>query len=144
VPSEISGKWKEYRNENKASDCIIIHHSGHLEGLLGCAFLFGSGVLFQWFGVTPPNHFGYVQFPAALLLIFSAMFLAIAVNPVKNRNLIPYGVLLKVSYCGVVSFHWLTAGLPDMWKPFCIADLIFLILFVWAWTVIEKETPQNK
>ena len=44
------------------------------DGLLGAVFLFGSGVLFQWFGVTPPNHAGYVQFPAALLIVFAVMF----------------------------------------------------------------------
>jgi len=113
------------------------------DGGIGAAFLFGSGALFQWFDVTPPNHPGYVQFPAALLIVFAAMFTAIAMNPVKNRNLIPYGILLKVSYCGVVLFHWFTAGIPGMWKPYCVADLIFLILFAWAWRVLGKETPQN-
>jgi hypothetical protein len=109
------------------------------EGLLGAVFLFASGALFQWFGVTPPNHPGYVQFPAALLIVFAVMFLAIAMNPVRNRNLIAYGILLKVSYCGVVSFHWITGGIPGMWKPFCLFDLVFLILFAWAWAVLAKE-----
>ncbi|MCX6996526.1 MAG: hypothetical protein NTV49_05460 [Kiritimatiellaeota bacterium] len=109
------------------------------EGLLGVAFLFGSGALFQWFGVTPPNHPGYVQFPAALLIVFAVMFMAIARNPARNRNLIPYGILLKASYCGVVSFHWFIAGLPGLWKPFCIFDLVFLIAFAWAWTALRKE-----
>lgn len=109
------------------------------DGLLGVAFLFASGSLFQWFGVMPPNHPGYVQFPAALLIVFAVMFMAIAMQPIRNRNLIPYGILLKVSYCGVVMFHWLTAGLPRMWKPFCIADLIFLALFACAWTSLAKE-----
>ena len=114
------------------------------DGLLGVAFLFGSSALFSWAGVTPPNHPGYVQFPAALLIVFAAMFMAVAINPVKNRNLIPYGMLLKLSYCGVVVFYWFTTGIPDMWKPFCIADLIFLVLFVRAWTVLGKEILQNK
>ena len=114
------------------------------DGFLGVAFLFASGALFQWFGVTPPNHLGYVHFPAALLIVFAAMFVAIAIHPVRNRNLIPYGILLKVSYCSVVMFHWFTAGIPNMWKPFCIADLIFLLLFAWAWTAIGKEVPDNK
>lgn len=114
------------------------------DGLLGAAFLFASGALFQRCGVTPPNHPGYVHFPAALLLVFAAMFVAIAIHPVRNRNLIPYGVLLKVSYCGVVMFHWFTAGIPGMWKPFCIADLVFLILFAWAWTVLRNERTQNE
>lgn len=114
------------------------------DGLLGAAFLFGSGALFQWLGVTPPNHPGYVQFPAALLMVFAVMFIAIAMDPVRNRNLIPYGILLKVSYCGVVSFHWLTTGLPGMWKPFCVFDLVFLIMFVLAWAVVRKESAGHE
>jgi hypothetical protein len=103
------------------------------DGLLGAAFLLDSAAIFQKFNVTPPNHPGYVQFPGALLIVFALMFLAIALSPVRNRNLIPYGILLKVSYCGVVLFHWITAGLPAMWKPFCICDLVFLLAFAWAW-----------
>ena len=114
------------------------------DGLLGVAFLFGSGALFLWFGVTPPNHPGYVQFPAALLIVFAVMFMAIAMNPVKNRNLIPYGIMLKASYCGIILFHWFTAGLPGMWKPFCIFDLVFLIAFAWAWTALRGKQAQNE
>jgi hypothetical protein len=113
------------------------------DGLLGVAFLFAGGAVFQRFGVTPPNHPGYLQFPAALLIVFAVMFAAVAVNPARNRNLIPYGILLKVSYCGVVLFHWLTSGLPGMWKPFCVFDLAFLILFTWAWIVLRNGNPHN-
>ena len=113
------------------------------DGLLGAAFLFGSGALFQWFGVAPPNHLGYVQFPAALLIVFAIMFMAIALNPTRNRNLIPYGILLKVSYCGVILYHWWTVGLPDIWKPFCIFDLVFLIAFAWAWAILRPEKTEN-
>lgn len=113
------------------------------DGLFGAAFLLFSNALFEWFGVMPPNHLGYVQFPAALLIVFAIMFLAIAVNPVKNRDLILYGILLKVSYCGVILSHWLTGGIPDMWKPFCICDLVFLAAFVWAWVVLRKEPAQT-
>lgn len=114
------------------------------DGLVGAAFLLFSNALFKWFGVTPPNHPGYVQFPAALLIIFAIMFMAVAMNPVRNRNLIPYGILLKVSYCGVILSHWLTGGIPDMWKPFCIADVVFLVTFVWAWTKLRKENPRTE
>ncbi len=114
------------------------------DGLLGVAFLVATGPLYQWFDVTPPNHPGYVQFPAALLIVFALMFAAVAINPLKNRNLIPYGILLKISYCGVVTYHWLTAGIPDMWKPFCICDFIFLLVFVWAWMVLREESVANE
>ena len=107
--------------------------AGLYDGLLGAAFLVAPAALFGRFGVTPPNHFGYVQFPAALLVVFAIMFFAVAFNPRANRNLIPYGILLKVSYCGVAFCYWLAEGIPSMWKPFAVADLAFIALFFWAW-----------
>ncbi len=108
------------------------------EGLLGAAFLFAGNALFQRFQVPPPNHFGYIQFPALLLIVFAIMFLSIAKNPQKNRNLIPYGIGLKASYCGVIFFHWFGAGIPELWKPFAVCDLLFLILFVWAYSSLRE------
>ncbi len=40
------------------------------DGALGAIFLIAPGPVFQWANVTPPNHWAYVQFPAALLIIF--------------------------------------------------------------------------
>ncbi len=112
------------------------------DGLFGLVGLFFGGALFGWFGVPPPNHWGYVQFPGALLVVFAIMFAAVAADPVRNRNLIPYGILLKVSYCGVVLFYWLTSDVPFMWKPFCVADLVFLFLFAWAWSALRVPSPR--
>ena len=98
------------------------------DGVLGLAFLFAA-----------PNHFGYVQFPGALLIVFALMYLAIARDPVRNRNLVPYGALLKVAYCAVVFYHWIASGIPGMWKPFAIIDLVFLVLFIWSYSVIGAE-----
>ena len=110
--------------------------SGLYDGILGIAFLFFTDAIFQAFSVTPPNHMAYVQFPALLLVIFGAMFFAIAANPVKNRDLIWYGVALKVAYSGTAFFYQLTSGVPAMWLPFAWADLVFLALFVVAWRSI--------
>ena len=109
------------------------------DGVLGLIGLFLSPQLYAFYGVTPPNHVGYAQFPGALLVVFALMFAAVARNPVANRGLIPYGMLLKVSFCGVVFFHWATAGLPDMWKPFAIADAVFLALFAWAYVRLRQR-----
>jgi hypothetical protein len=111
------------------------------DGFLGLAFLFSPAAVFALFEVTPPNHFGYVQFPAALLLVFALMFAAVARAPERNRNLIPYGVLLKVSYCGVVFGYWFTSGIPTMWKPFAIADLVFVVLFCWSYLALPSPAP---
>ena len=120
---------------------IIFAASAALDGLLGVGFLVRPSALFAAFGVTPPNHWGYVQFPAAILIIFGLMFYAVATRPVANRNLIPYGILLKVAYCGVVFTYWFTQGLPDLWKPFAIIDAVSAVLFAWAW--VRLRLPER-
>jgi hypothetical protein len=112
---------------------ILFTVAGLYDGILGVAFLLAPAAVFARYAVAPPNHFGYVQFPAALLIVFAIMFFAVAVDPRANRNLIPYGILLKASYCGLVFGYWSTQGIPDMWKPFAVADVVFAALFFWAW-----------
>lgn len=106
------------------------------DGLLGLAFLAAPQTVFDSCGVTPPNHMGYVHFPAALLLIFALMFVQIARDPIGNRRLIPYGILLKVAYCGVAGWHWLDAGIPEMWRAFVFIDLATAVLFAWAYVTV--------
>jgi hypothetical protein len=98
--------------------------------------------VYQTCEVTAPNHWGYVQFPAALLIIFAAMFVMIARNPVGNRGLIPYGIGLKISYCAIAFAYWFSSGIPSMWKPFAIADVVMLVLFAWAYAALGAATPQ--
>lgn len=114
------------------------------DGVLGAAFLVAAPALFEWVGVAPPNHFGYVHFPAALLIVFTLMFISIARDPVANRRLILYGFLLKVSYCAVAFYHWVAGGIPFIWKPFAIADLVFLVLFAWASMVLSKQADSEE
>ena len=117
---------------------IIFWASGIYDGVLGLIFLLAPAAMYAQFGVTPPNHWGYVQFGAALLLIFGIMFIQVALKPAPNRNLIPYGVLLKMAYAGTVFGYWFTRGLPDMWKPFAVTDAVFAVLFIWSWMKLGK------
>lgn len=103
------------------------------DGVLGFVFLIWPGLAFQIFEVTPPNHFGYVQFPAVLLMIFAAMFYRVAKDPVANRFIMLYGVALKTGYCGLVFYYMATTGVPAMWVPWAWADLAFLVLFILSW-----------
>ena len=109
------------------------------DGVLGVLFLLNPGWAFRVFEVTPPNHMGYVQFPAALLIIFAIMFGAIARGPVANRSLILYGLSLKAAYCGVTSFYWIMDGLPGMWKPFVWIDLVMAVLFIQAYSLLRPR-----
>ena len=117
----------------------LYYFSAAYDGILGLAFLAFPIAIYNWYGIAPPNHVGYVHFPAALLIVFALMFINIAKNPLRNRNLIPYGVLLKVSYCSVVFWHWFTAGVPDMWKSFAVFDVCFGVLFVWTYIALGGE-----
>ena len=117
---------------------IVFAISGIYDLFLGIVFLFFPLFAFDLFNVTYPNHLVYVQFPAALLLIFAVMFFSIAKDPVGKRSFIPYGVMLKVAYSGIVFWYWLFADIPDIWKPFAIADLLFIIVFGWCYYEIRS------
>lgn len=109
------------------------------EGVLGVIFTFMPLTAFARFGVTPPNHPGYVQFPALLLIIFTLMFLAVARNPGEYRCLIPYGILLKAAYSGLVFFYWFTTGVPGLWKPFAVIDFFCIPPFAWAYIHLGRK-----
>ena len=106
--------------------------AGLYDGILGALFLMVPTQLFGAMNVTPPNHIGYVQFPAFLLIIFAVMFFNIAKDPVANRSLILYGILLKISYCAIVFVYTMIGQMPWMWIPFAYCDLVFLSVFIVA------------
>ncbi|MBU4251803.1 MAG: hypothetical protein KKC39_02785 [Candidatus Omnitrophica bacterium] len=114
--------------------------AGLYDGILGLLFLLVPYQLFKAANVPPPNHVGYVQFPALLLVIFAIMFFNIAKNPLANRSLILYGILLKISYSGVVLFHWFSVNIPPMWVVFAFLDLGFLALFIVARRALGKQS----
>lgn len=108
------------------------------DAVLGVAFLLFHANIFAMFEVPPPNHAGYAQFPAALLIVFGMMYLQVARDPVRSYILIPYGMLLKVSYCSIVFAYWFSSGIPGMWKPWAIIDIVFLALFGLAYMQLRK------
>ena len=110
------------------------------DGILGLLFLFFGTAIYDYVGIERPNHLGYLHFPALLIIVFAIMFWRIASDPAKYRDLIPFGIGLKFSYCLVVFFHWTTGVIPTMWVPFAWLDLIFLILFFQAWRKLGTVT----
>jgi len=121
---------------------ILFGLAAAYDAVLGILFLVAASWVYTTYEVTPPNHWGYIQFPAALLLIFAVMFVAIARDPEGNRGLILYGIGLKVSYCAVAFGHWFGSGIPWIWKPFAIADVVMLALFVWAYAALGASARQ--
>lgn len=119
---------------------IVFAASGIYDALLGAVFLLAPAAMYEYFAVTPPNHWAYVRFPAIILIIFGVLFFQVAFKPRENRNLIPYGILLKAAYAGTVFAYWLAQGLPNMWKPFAFCDTVFAVLFLWSYLKLGEPT----
>lgn len=122
----------------------LFYLSAAYDGSLALIFIFAPGLPFFYFETTPPNHLGYVQFPAALLLIFAVMFLAIARQPARNSGLIPYGILLKVAYCGVAGGYWYLGNLPAMWMPFFFIDFIFMVAYIFVYRQLTAANAASR
>jgi hypothetical protein len=103
------------------------------DGLLGLTFFAIGPMVYDYAGIERPNHMGYLYFPALLLIVFGLMFWRTGSDPVKYRDLIPYGIGLKISYCSVVFYYWLSTGIPMLWIPFAWIDLVYAFLFIIAW-----------
>ena len=108
--------------------------AGLYDFLIGLTFLIFGPQLFDTTGVPHPNHWAYIHFGSLLLIIFGTMFFAVAHDPVANRNLIPYGMLLKLSYTGLVTYYWVTTDCPLLFKPFAIIDALMFVLFLLAYS----------
>jgi hypothetical protein len=113
--------------------------SAAYDGLLGLLFLAVPGWVFTRLEVALPNHVAYVQFSAALLLIFGLIFVNIARDPIANRSQIIYGILLKVAYCGLAFYYWATEAIPWIWEPFAVIDLVMGVLFVIAYASLPAN-----
>jgi hypothetical protein len=112
--------------------------AGVYNGILGIVFLFFAPAIFSRFGITPPNHYGYIVFPALLMILFASMFFRIASAPARYRELIPYGVGLKAAYAGTVFWYQLQGNVPAMWVPMAWIDTGFLVLFLIARRSVGK------
>jgi len=102
------------------------------DGILGVVFLLAYPAVYAAFNVTLPNHPAYVQFAAAVVMIFGIGFWYVARAPERNRDIIKLGVLLKLAYATVVLGWWFRGHMPGMWVPFAWIDLAFLAAFVGA------------
>lgn len=118
---------------------ILLILCGLFDGFVGLVFTVMPATLFCIAGVTPPNHFGYVQFPALLLVIFAVMFFRAAADPVLRREVLLYGVALKASCAGLVFWYQFHGGVPILWIPWAWADALFLLLLLIGWRAMASQ-----
>lgn len=102
------------------------------DGLLGLAGIAAPAWVYAQLNMPLPEHLGYVQLPALLMIVLAFAFIAIARDPRGNKNLIWYGVMVKVAFCLVAFGHYFFGTIPAMFLPFAIVDLVFIGLFIWV------------
>jgi len=112
--------------------------AGLCDGALGLLFLLVPEQLFKQLNAELPGHMGYLQVLALMLLVFALMYFNVAKDPVANRNLIFYGILLKLSFCSVVFYNSFKASLPWVWLFFAIFDIGFISLFLISFKLLNK------
>ncbi|MHC4415189.1 MAG: hypothetical protein ACYS0G_07895 [Planctomycetota bacterium] len=100
--------------------------------ILGLAALLFFKPIYNACNVTLPNHDGYVQWGAAVVVIFGVGFWLVAQAPARNRDIIIMGILFKIAYAATVLGHFFGGSIPAMWVPFAWVDLVFLVLFIVA------------
>lgn len=100
--------------------------------ILGIAFLIAAEPLFTWLNITPPNHWAYAQFGGGVVAVFGIAFVMVALEPMRNRDIITLGVLFKLAYSGVMLGHFFFGSIPVVWTWFAWTDLLFAILFIVA------------
>ena len=111
---------------------LLFAIAGLYDLIIGLVFLLFGSQRFDAAGVPQPDHWAYIQFGALLLMIFGLMFTG-ARDPVANRNLIPFGMLLKLSYMGLGTYYWIRTGCPLLFKPFVVIDAVMFVLFLLAY-----------
>ena len=113
--------------------------AGLYDFIVGVAFLLWFKNIYNYFNITLPNHDGYIQFAAAVVTTFGIGFWFVAADPVRNRDIIKMGILLKTSYSSIVLGHWFAGNVPWVWVPWAWCDLGFLVLFIIALRSVSKE-----
>jgi hypothetical protein len=117
---------------------LFLTAAGFYDGILGALFLFVAPRIFSLAGIPVPSHWGYVHFGAALLLIFALMFFAAAIQPAGNRNLVAFGMLLKIAYVSVVVNEWLHGSIPPIFLLFALFDVVWFFLLAWSFYIVGR------
>jgi len=103
--------------------------AGLYDLVLGVVLGLGFKPIMSRFGIALPNHDAYVQLPAALVTIFGIGFWLVARAPRERRDFIPLGILMKLSYAGIVLGHAAAGNMPALWTWFAWSDLAFAVAF---------------
>ena len=97
------------------------------DGLLGLAFLLFYPRIYAWFGITLPNHPGYVQLPALFIAIMGLADYYVYRDMVRNRDIVKIRILMKLAYSLSCFYHYFFGSLPTLWLNIAMFNVVFLV-----------------
>ena len=101
------------------------------DGLLGLAFLFFAAPIFRVLGVESTADPLYVQLAAGLIAIMGLGFFLAWRDPVRNRDLVLLGAVIKAFYILLAAYALVRGEVPHpVFLIFAAIDVLFLIVFV--------------
>jgi hypothetical protein len=104
---------------------------GVYDAVLGLAFFFFHGPLFDALDVDRPETSAYVQLAAALIAIQGLSYFLVARRPVRNVDLVVVGVVYKLAYSGLALYYWIIDEAPhQIFLWFGAVDAVVLVAFL--------------
>lgn len=100
------------------------------DGLLGLVFFLFYPRIYTLFGITPPNHPGYVQLPALFIAIMGLADYYVYRDMIRNRDLVKIRILMKLAYSLSCFYHFFFGSLPSLWVNIAVFNVVFIAPYV--------------
>ncbi len=100
------------------------------DALLGLLFFFFHPQIYAWFGITPPNHPGYVQLPAIFISIMGLADYYVYLDIVRNRDIVKIRILMKLAYSLLCFYHYVFGSLPTLWVNIAVFNVVFIVPYL--------------
>jgi hypothetical protein len=99
--------------------------------VLGAAFFFLYGPLWDAFNIALPSSISYIHLTAAFVFVQGVGYWFVYQDPDGNRGIVKTGVVYKAAFAGLAFYYW---AINDLLHPifllFGALDVLFLIGFV--------------
>ena len=100
------------------------------DGLLGLVFFLFYPRIYAGFGITLPNHPGYVQLPALFIAIMGLADYYVYRDMVRNRDIVKIRILMKLAYSLSCFYHYFFGSLPTLWVNIAVFNFVFLVPYI--------------
>jgi hypothetical protein len=113
-------------------------------GGLGLVFFFLYYPVFEQLSIPLPDNTSYIHISAAFVFVQGVGYWFVYRNPLRNIDLVKWGVLYKAIY-SAVAFYYLFIGelIGAVFGWFAVFDLIFLALFVTFLAMVRTEIRET-